>query len=61
MLHNLKVNVVIPTLARVGTMTGTTLIGLGLNAEASQQLGLFVTAGGLFVFDYIVDWLARRK
>lgn len=61
MLTTIKTHVLLPLLQRLGTASATILIGYGLQADLSHQVGAFVAAGGGIAFDLIVHFMERRK
>lgn len=61
MLNTIRTHVLVPLLQRVGTATATVLIGYGLQADLSHQVGAFVVAGGGIAYDLIVHFMERRK
>lgn len=61
MLQGIKTNVLMPLLSRVGTASATILIGYGVQADLSHQVGAFVAAAAGLIFDLTVDYLERRK
>ncbi len=61
MLNTIKTHVLVPLLQRVGTASATVLIGYGLQADLSHQVGAFVAAAGGIAFDLFVHFIQRRK
>lgn len=61
MLNNIRKNVLVPLLGRLGTAAGTALAGYGLSADTAQQMPIAVTVMGLVMYDLFMDWLSRRK
>lgn len=61
MLNTIKTNVFLPLVGRVGTAIATVLIGYGVQADLSHQVGAFVIAGAGLVFDLVTDWYVNRK
>ena len=59
-LDVLTKNVVVPGVARLGTLITGYLAGSGIPTDHSQAIGLGVAAAGMVAWDFIVDWWARR-
>ena len=59
-LDVLTKNVIVPGVARLGTLITGYLAGSGIPTDHSQAIGLGVAAAGMVAWDFIVDWWARR-
>ena len=53
-------NIVIPALGRLGTFAAAVLVPIGASADDAHKVGVGVAAFGLILFDFIVDWMARK-
>lgn len=60
MLDLMRVNVLMPLMSRLGTMTASILVPFGVHAELAQQIGIGVTAAGLVIFDLTAAYLNRK-
>lgn len=61
MVKTIKTHVLVPLFQRLGTASATILIGYGLQADLSHQVGAFVVAAGGIAFDLIFHFMERRK
>lgn len=61
MIKAVRDNIFLPLVTRVGTMIGTTLLGVGAHAELVEQAILGVIAIGLIAFDLGMSYIGREK
>lgn len=53
-------NLVQPALARLGTVVTTWLVTRGAESSLSEKVAVGVISAGLILFDWIMDWAARK-
>jgi hypothetical protein len=61
MLNTIKTHIFLPLVGRLGTAVATVLVGYGVQADLSHQVGAFVLAGAGLAYDLIADWYVNRK
>lgn len=62
MLSTIKTNIVVPLLARGGTIAATWLIvNYGVDADLAKQIGLGFTAAGLVIADLMIGYVNRKQ
>lgn len=61
MLEFFKENCLRPLMGRIGTAAATLLIGYGVEGPLAQQVAVGVTAFGLVVADFAIDFLNRKR